>query len=238
MSRPAFVILVLGLLAPAAACATDTPTRGIGVSGEGEVRIAPDRARLVLGVERSDPELRTAEAAVNTVVRDFLAEAKKLGAPDRAISTTGVQIQPEYVWPKPGAERRLTGYRVHRQIELTVENLDRLGDFLLAATRAGINHVSPPQLEHSRATELEQDALAAAARHAQSRARRLAETLGARLGPVRRIDAVSHESSPVPLRTMTMRAAEMDGGGAEMGLATGEIVIRRTVRAEFELRSP
>ena len=70
----------------------------MSVSGEGEVAVKPDRARLNLGVDQLSPDVKAAESEVNKVVRAYLVEAKTLGAKDEQIQTTGVSIQPDSCW--------------------------------------------------------------------------------------------------------------------------------------------
>jgi uncharacterized protein YggE len=212
--------------------------RVVSVHGEGEVAVKPDRARLTLAVEKVDPDLKKAEAEVNRIVRDYLKEARALGARDEQLSSTGVGINAEYVWPEGARERKFTGYRVTRQIEVRIDALDRLGDFILRATQAGVNQVSAPALESSRAQELEQQALAKAAEAARAKARLLAQTLGVKLGVVARITE-SGAAPPQPMYEMKVRAsAAAQDGSAEMGLALGEIRYRATVSAEFDLLPP
>jgi hypothetical protein len=234
--RFAGALLALSFCAAAAAHEPQLP-RVIAVTGAGEVSVKPDRAQLSMAVEKIDPDLKKAEAEVNKVVRACLAEARALGAKDEQVSTTGVSINPEYVWPEGGRERRFTGYRVSRQISVRVENLDKLGEFILRATAAGVNLINPPQLESSRQRELERAALARAAEDARDKARVLAETLRVKLGVASRI-VESGVSAPQPMYEMkAMRAAAADGN-AEMGVALGEIRLHASVGVEFELLPP
>jgi len=107
---------------------------------------------------------------------------------------------------------------------------------VLRATKAGANQVNPPLLESSKAKELEQQALVKAAEHARGKARLLAETLGAKLGPVRSISADdAGPPPPMPMKAMALRAEAADSGNQEMGVALGEIRYRATVSAEFDL---
>jgi uncharacterized protein len=138
--------------------------RIVSVTGEAEVATVPDRATLVLSVQKLDPDLKKAEGEVNKIVRTYRAEARSLGAKDEQISTTGASINPEYVWPEGGREPRFTGYRVSRQIEVRIDTLDKLGDYILRATAAGVNQVNPPMLDTSRRKELGREALAKARR--------------------------------------------------------------------------
>jgi len=212
------------------------PPRLISVNGEAEVSVVPDRARLQLGVTQLSPEVATAEAAVNKVVKAYIAEARKLGARDEDVSTAGLSIQPEYVWDEKTRNNHLTGYRVSRDIEVRISNLDKLGDYLLAGTRAGVNQIQPPVLESSKSAELKNQALVQAAKNAQAKATLLADTLGVKLGVVHALSEDGGSAPPVPMmKTMAMRSDASESGNADMGLQTGEIRYQASVSAQFEL---
>lgn len=224
------------------ACAAHPPEHGseprrVSVGGQAEVSVLPDRARLTLAVDRLAPDVKSAETDVNAVVRAYLAAAKALGIDDKNIATTGVSIQPEYVWDEKTRQQKLTGYRVRREIALLVTNLDKLGDFLLAATKAGVNQVNPPMLESSKAKELERQALAKAAEDAKAKAQVLADTLGAKLGAVRRVSSNDGGGQPPMPRVMAMAAMEksFDAGNQQMGFSFGEIRYAASVSADFDL---
>lgn len=243
MSVRAGLLLLLAAspLSLAPAMAQDKPElhRHVSVSGQGEVSVTPDRARLRLGVTQLSPDLDAAEAKVNAVVRAYLAEAKTLGAKDEQISTAGMSIQPEYQWDEKERVNHLVGYRVSRDIEVVIQNLDKLGDFVLRATKAGVNQVQPPQLESSKAKDLQNQALTRAALDAQAKARLMAETLGVKLGPLHNLSASDFAPPPPMPKVMTMRAdAAFESGNQEMGFSPGEIRYAASVNAEFDLLIP
>jgi uncharacterized protein YggE len=231
--------LLVGVLIGQPALADET-ARQVSVGGEAEVRTSPDRARLQLAVDKVDADIAKAQQHVNDVVRRYLELTRELGAAEGAVSTSGLRVMPEYQWDERGRSNKLVGYRVRRDITVRVDDLAKLGDFLLGGTRAGINHVQPPELESSRAVELEREALGLAAADAQERARLLAAALGATLGAPRRIDAQQDmHAPPMPMMRASMQPEmAMDSSGAEMGLATGEIVYRARVSASFDLVVP
>jgi uncharacterized protein len=248
MNAPLKSLMALCLLAASAARAAepvhpqwpDHPQwperRMVTVTGEGEVSAAPDRARISMAVQETKPDLKAAQDDVNRVVRDYLAQARALGVKDEDISTAGLSINAQYDYSgKDG--RKFLGYQVTRGIQVVVRDLDRIGDYLQKATDAGINNVSDPVLESSRADELRREALAKAAADAQAKARLLAETLGVKLGLVHTINAATEVAPPQP-RVMafaqTARAAA-PSGNEEMGFAAGEIQIKATLSADFDL---
>ena len=246
MNAPLKSAVALCLLGIAAAQAEAFPPgppperRAVTVSGQGEVSAAPDRARLSMAVEETSPDLKAAQAKVNTVVRSYLTQARVLGAKDEDISTAGLSINAEYDYSNPKGGRKFLGYHVTRSIEVVVRDLDKIGDYLQRATDAGINNVSNPQLESSKADELQRQALAKAALDAQAKARVLADTLGVKLGAIHTISA-SSEASPPPgpqPRMMMMAKAADAGGNDQMGFAAGEIRFRSSLVAEFDLGTP
>lgn len=243
MNTPHRVLLILALMLPGLAAAehhpTEAPRRSVNVSGQGEISVKPDRAQLSLGVEAINAELKTAEGEVNKVVRAYLAEAKGLGVKDDHISTAGVSISPEYVWDEKARRQKFTGYRATRQIVITVEDLNKVGDLILGATKVGVNQVSAPQLYSTKAQELSRQALVKAAEDARSKAQLLADTLSVKLGTIRNLSANdSNPSPPVMYKVMAMRAEAADSGNAEMGLSTGETKYNANVNADFDLIAP
>jgi uncharacterized protein YggE len=239
MNKIAWLLPAALLFGTVAHAADAPPPRIVAVDGQGEVSTQPDRARLNLAADALDADLKTAESQVNGIVRAYLAEARKLGATDKEISTAGISINPEYVWDDKAKRQKLVGYRARRDIAVTVSDLDKLGDFVLRATQAGINHVSTPTLESSQADALMRQALAKAASDARDKARLLAETLGMKLGAVRTLRVDSNEMPPprpmVMAKAMAYSAEDSAGGNTEMGFAGGEIKYRATANAEFDL---
>jgi uncharacterized protein YggE len=238
--KSSFAGLLAALIAGSAFADADDIAlhRHVSVTGNGEVAAKPDRARLHLGVTKLDLDLRAAESSVNTVVRAYLAEAKSLGLKEEQISTAGMNISPEYVWDEKERNNRLVGYRASRGIDLVIDDLDKLGDFVLRATKVGVNEVQSPQLESSKAKELQSQAMVKAAEEARAKAKLLAETLGAKLGPIHNLSVNDVGQPPMP-KMMMARAAAADGGGnEEMGFAAGEIRYNVQVNADFELLVP
>ena len=160
------LLLLLCCAAQAAEAPEALARRSATVSGHGEVDATPDRARLSMSVEVIKPDLKAAQAKVNGIVRNYLAQAHALGARDEDISTAGLSINAEYDY-SGNKGRKFLGYHVSRGISVVVRDLDHVGDFLQHATDAGINNVSEPQLESSLEPELRRQALARAAADAR-----------------------------------------------------------------------
>jgi hypothetical protein len=214
--------------------------RAVNVNGRGEVLATPDRARLSMSVDVIRPEVRAAQTEVNRIVRDYLSSARALGAKDDDISTAGLTIRAEYDYSGKNG-RKFLGYHVTRGLQVVVRDLDKIGDFLLRATDAGINSVSDPQLESSKAEDYQRQALVKAATDARAKAQVLADTLNVKLGAVHTLNANSDYEQPQPPRPMVMMkmaAAPEADGNSQMGFSAGQLQYSATVSADFDLLTP
>jgi uncharacterized protein YggE len=236
-------LLALGLLSagisvPARADHDDGETpRTISVSGTGTVDATPDIARLSLAVQRRNASMQVARDDTVRVSKDFLALCKKLGIPENKVRTSGLTIQPEYRWDEKENQQVFTGYFVQRQLQVEINDLDKLGNVIEGAIDAGVNEVSPPSLDSSKAKELNRDALAAATADAKANAERVASSLGVKLGAVRTV--VAGGASPPPMPMMEGRAMAMAAdGGAAKSYVPGEVSFQSRVDATFDVVVP
>lgn len=229
-------LLVLCLLAVSMPAQADDEPRTISVSGTGTFDAVPDIARLHLAVQRRDLDMATARAATVKVSRDFIALCKRLGIKESKVRTAGLTIQPEYRWDQPKKQQVFTGYFVQRQLEVELNDLDKLGELIEGAIDAGVNEVSPPELDSSQRRELSRQALAAAATDARSNAQQIADTLGVKLGALRNIDAHSNQPRPPrPMMRVAAMSAESDAGAS---YTAGEISMGAQVNATFDVVVP
>jgi uncharacterized protein YggE len=236
LSLSACLVLMAITLASLPAFADDLP-RTISVSGTGNVDAKPDIARLSLAVQRRNTSMQVARDETVRVSRAFLDLCRKLGIKESKIRTSGLTIQPEYRWDPKENQQIFLGYFVQRQLEVELDDLDKLGEVIEGAIDAGVNEVSPPQLDSSRRKELSRDALAAATADAKANAERIAASLGVTVGAVRTITA-SGAMPPPPMPMKAMRAQAMMADGAAESYAPGEIGFESRVDATFDLVVP
>lgn len=241
--RPA--LLAAALLASVTAMAQPAPMqvpalpRSISVSGTGSVTGEPDKARVQLTVQKSNPSMDRARADAVAVVEKFLALTRQLRIDPKRVRTTSAVVNPEYRWDQPTSRQVLTGYMVQRQLEVEVTDLDQLGALIEGAVQAGVNNVSPPVLDSTRRRELNRQALTAAAKDAEANARAIAETLGVKLGGLRVLtagDAAPPPPMPMPMMKMAVAAEAMDSGAATY--TPGSLEFEARVDATFDIVTP
>ncbi|MEZ5564196.1 MAG: SIMPL domain-containing protein [Gammaproteobacteria bacterium] len=237
MPVKSFPLITCLLLMTSLALADDLP-RTISVSGTGIINATPDIARLSLAVQRRDASMQVARDQTVKVSNAFLALCKKLGIKDAKVRSSGLSIQPEYRWDQKENQQIFQGYFVQRQLEVELDDLSKLGEVIEGAINAGVNQVSPPQLDSSRRTELNRDALAAATADAKANAERIASSLGVKVGAARMISADGAAPPPMPMPRQLMRTQAMAADGATESYTPGEIGIQSSVQATFDLVVP
>jgi uncharacterized protein YggE len=213
--------------------------RTITVSGTGNVAGEPDKARVQLTVQKSNPSMGKARSDALAVVEKFLALTRKLGIDPKKVRTTSAFVNPEYRWDQTTNQQILTGYMVQRQLEVEVTDLDKLGPLIEGAVDAGVNNVSPPQLDSSKRRDLNRQALAAAAKDAEANARAIADTLGVKLGSLQQLTAgdANPPPMPVPMPMMMAKAAMAEGADAGGGASytPGSLEFEARVNATFDV---
>lgn len=226
------VLAVALMLSPVALAQQELRT--ITVSGSGSSSVMPDRANVQMSVVARSATLGEAQRTAAEVTGKVLEMTDSLGIDRDQIDTTGSSVRPDYRWNKEREEQELRGYIVDRQMNVEVQDLDKLGALVEGALELSVNQVYPPQLDSSNRREAYRTALAAAAKDAQANAKQLAEALGASVGEVLQITTVSQPAPPMPYMRATASLA-MDQGAPETYNAAN-LEFDATVTAVFELR--
>jgi uncharacterized protein YggE len=211
----------------------DEAVRTIAVDGKATIMATPDLALVSMAVQSRSLDLEQARERVIGVTREFLEFCEEQGIEAAKLRTTGLTILPEYRWNEESNQQELQAYLVRRQLDVEITDLDQLGTIIEGAADVGVNEVSPPRLTSSREADLHRQALAAAARDAESNARVLAESLGVSLGNVVEVIAQRQPSlRPVPMMERVQVAA---ADGAIQTYTAGQIRFEASVSARFEL---
>lgn len=204
--------------------------RWIAVSGEGEATVAPDMAVVAMAVSAKGRELAPTRDDVNTRTSAVLARLRELGVADADLQAPDVEIHPEYDYRRDA--QKLSGYRVSRSITARVRVLDALGGVLDGVSAAGANEVHGARMEASDPSASEHAALAAAVAVARASAEAIATAAGVALGGVIRVEEAERMDLPRGAMRMSAMAESAD---LPTEVATGELSVRRTVRARFAI---
>ena len=235
MTRHALVAMALGLVASPVLAQVAAPQASVIVTqGEAVVKRAPDRAWLTVAAETRDPraaEARTRNAEAMTAVQ---AALKGAGVQADALRTTGFAVSPEFDWNN--GRSILRGYVVRNQIEVRVDNLERLSD-VIDAVNAPKNvaiSIHGPRFDLKDESAARHQALAAAVDDALARAKALAAAAKRTIGAVVRIDEQSVGSMPPP-QPIALRMGVAAAESAPTPVSPGEIEVHARVSVTVEI---
>lgn len=219
------VAMAMALAGPAAA---EGVAPAITVSAEGRVEVAPDMARLRVGVvERASAPAEALERA-SAATRAMLERMAAAGIAPRDLQTSELSL--DAVWQRdPGRdEMRIAGYEARNVVTVRVRELSRLGEVLDEAVTVGANRFDGVQFGLSDPSGPADEARRRAVAEALRKAALYADAAGVPLGPVLRI---VEEGTGTP-RPQPMRSAEMVSSSA-VPVAEGELEITARVTVHF-----
>ena len=185
--------------AAAAQAVSGAPTQPprIVTSGEAQVRVTPDRATILVGVQTRGA---TAAAAGNSnarIQKAILDTLKALGLGSDQLATQNYSVNPEMQYPPTGGPGRVVGYTVSNVVRVELRRVEQVGPVIDASLAKGANQINSVQFTSSTAAEARRTAMGDAVRDARADAEALARAAGGTLGPV-----IEITSSAPPIRPM------------------------------------
>lgn len=234
----AFAILAILALA-VSACGPTTinqaapeSVKTLNVSGIGVVYLKPDIVYINIGVNTQRPNAAEAVEINKEQTSKVIAAIKDFGVAEKDIRTTNFSIwsNPQY---DPMGQITSTNYSVDNTVNVTVRDLDKLGDLLDAAVQAGANNIYSIQFDVEDKTEATKEARAQAVEDAKTEAKELADAAGVKLVTIESINY--YESSPTPY-------FEGKGGGggamseAAVPIQPGQLAISVTVNVTYSIK--
>lgn len=241
--RPSALALALPALL-LAACSDRAPDpRGVerdetllSVSATGEAEARPDQAFFQVGVETFGATGEAASAANREAIGRLLAALKAAGVPEADIQTRAMNIQRLDWGPRRGQ------YQANNIVAVTVRDIARADAAVAAATGAGANIMSGPDLRMSDAEAAANSAYAAAYANARKRAEAYAGAAGMEIARVLTIrDGGGLQGNrylpgaPPPPVAVSAQAMPMEEGGGSV-IQPGQTTSTVSVQVDFALR--
>lgn len=239
MSIPGWLVVSAFVIGSNSGLAQETVKRvpEIVTSGQGEVRIAPDRATVNIGVQTRAVTAADASSQNARKQRSVIDAVRALGVPAEQISTSGFNVVPETRYDREGqAAPRTTSYLVINTVVVDLRRIDLVGPVIDAALASGANQIHSLSFGVANADSARRAALAIAVARAKADADVMAQAAGGSLGPLLELAAgESYIPPPRPVMALRAEAARM------MEMATpiepGEQTVRVTVRGHWQFMS-
>ncbi len=197
--------------------------RTITVSGQGEVSLAPDMARITIGVLEEAGEAEAALAAMTASMAAVLDRLRAAGLSESDIQTGSFSLNPRYRRSDsigPG-EARIDGFVASSNVHVEIADLDLLGPVIDAAVADGANTLGGIGFDVADRSATLDAARRLAVADAAARAALYAEAAGVDLGEVLSVsEAGAAPFDPMPRMAMAESAD---------AIAPGELTISARV---------
>jgi uncharacterized protein YggE len=241
-----FVVLFFGAAALVAAAAEDALAQSsqavaipmvpaLVTSGQGEAKVSPDRASLLVNVQTRGTTAAAAAAENAQKSRAVLDALAKLGLPREQLGTEGYSVNPELRYDKDGGSPRVTGYVVTNTVRAETHRVEQAGAMIDAALGAGANMINSLSFYASSIDVPRREAIGMAVASARADAEAMARAAGGTLGALLEMSTQGATVPPRPMydmATMTRgKVAQAEPTPINPGLQTVTVFI--TARWQF-----
>lgn len=226
------IALVAGLLVAPNVEADEEPPKVV-VTGSAEIRVAPNLAFVMLAVESRDANPRAAQRQNATTSDAVLAKLRTAQLDEKSIRTVSYALQEEFDYDK--GKRRSRGYLARNQIEVRLDDIEKVGEIIDLATGAGATSVSGLRFDVQERDELEREALKRAVADGRARAVAAADGAGSNIGSLLVIEQDGASAPPPPTPVFRGAVAMAAEAAPTPPIQAGEIEIAARVRVTAEL---
>jgi len=200
---PAIAALLFAPLASMSGQVTLPVVPILSTSGQGEAKVTPDRASVMVTVQTRATTASAAAADNASRTRAVLDAIGKLGLSKEQLSTEGYTVNPQMQYDRNGGTPRVSGYVVTNTVRAETKRPEQVGAIVDAALNAGANLINSLSFYASSIDEARRQAIAAAVASARADAEAMARAAGGSLGS---LIEMSTGGPTVPPRPMYDRA--------------------------------
>lgn len=183
----------------------------IFVSGRGEVQVAPDRARVQVGMETQAKTSQQAAQENNRKQAAILAAIRKLGVPDANIQTLNYSVSPVQRYDDKLRRVVIDGYQVSNIVQVETDKLELAGQIIDAGLNNGANRVAGLDFIVKDRVKAQDQALAEAVASARRQAEVAAKAAGGTIAELIELTINEFERpEPRAMMAMAMKAEAAD----------------------------
>jgi hypothetical protein len=204
-------------------------------SGQGEAKVTPDRASVMVDVQTRGATAAAAAADNATKTRAVLDALGKLGLAREQLSTEGYNVSPEMQYDKNGGQPRVSGYVVTNSIHAETKRTDQVGAIIDAALGAGGNMINSLSFYASSIDEARRQAIGSAVANARADAEAMAKAAGGSLGTLIELSTNGPTAAPRPMYAMSAMAKGV--GAPPTPVNPGEQTVSVYVNAKWQFVS-
>lgn len=213
-----------------------TAVPALSTSGQGEAKVTPDRASVLVNVQTRATTATAAAADNSAKTRAVLDALGKLGLAREQLSTEGYTVYPEMRYDKDGGSPRVAAYVVTNTVRAETRRPEQAGAIVDAALGAGANMINSLSFYASSIDEARRQAISSAVAGARADAEAMARAAGGTLGALLELSTGGPTIPPRPMYDMAMRgkvaSMQMEPTPVNPGQLTVTVFV--TARWRFE----
>lgn len=187
MKKVIYGLLIVGLIAGVALidsldlisgdskASEDTTVKTVMVQGEGTVKVKADIAYINVGVESKNVDAKVAQEENSKQMELVINALKDHGLTDEDIKTISYNIWRGVDYR---SEEQIEEYHVSNMIELTVKNIEDVGNVVDVTSGAGANQINSIRFSVSDEKKYYNEALKIAMENANTKATSIMDTFG------------------------------------------------------------
>ena len=192
-------------------------------SGQGVVLAVPDRAWITISAESRAPSPREAQRLNAEAMRPVQDKLRAAGIPAEAVRTIAYDVQ--YEWDFVNNKRVGRGYVARNTIEVRVDAIDRVGEYLEIAAGSGATALGGIRFDLKEQSKLEREALRLAVLDARAKADAAAAGAGRNVDRILRVEEQGVDVPPMPVRMMR-QVAQAGVADVQPPISAGQMEIR------------
>lgn len=209
--------------------AQNTQPTGISVTGEGIVKVTPDRVKIKARVEHQGQSAKEVKSKTDKTMTEVLAFLKKNKIAKEDYKTDYINLD-----KKTDYNTKETHYNAEQSVTITLHNLEDYSSIMSGLMNSGINRIDQVIFEDSQLEKHQKEAQIKAIANAKEKADTYAQALGLKVGIAQMVNEKgANSSNPYPT---LMRSASYDASNAkaeESPLAVGQIEVKEQVEIRF-----
>jgi uncharacterized protein YggE len=226
MTNRMLTLLFIAVALPAYAQPSASPAEPVVVTtGEGLVEAVPDRAWINISAESRASTAREAQRRNTDAMTPVLAKLKSSGVAADAIRTIAYDVQ--YEWDFVNGKRVGKGYVARNTVEVRVDNVERVGEYLEVAVASGATSLGGVRFDLKDRAKLEREALRLAVADARAKADAAAAGANRTVERIVRIEEGVMGGRPVPMAQA--ESVRVLSAAAAPPIETGQTEIRARV---------
>jgi hypothetical protein len=200
------------------------------VTANGTVKVAPDVAYTTIGVVTQKKKMQDAQTANKELMNAVIAALKGSGLTDEDIRTINYSVYPVYDYSD--GVSKINMFEVNNTVELTMRDIDKVGEYLDVAATAGANTSYSVRFDILDREPFYNQALTAAMESARAKADTMAAAGGCVI--VKPVEVTEGYTYNTVYREYEMAAADkMDEGVTYV--SAGQLDITATVSVIYEI---